>query len=836
NVARRGELRRRRSALRRRRVRSDRQVRALQLRGSARLGTYASRLAHQGFEVASGVRPATAERAAQTGDGTAEPVLTGTVGVAFSEDANFDELDLGRRAGRDRFGRRVPRLLLGTRRARVTVWGVAAALLVVGSRGLLASHLPSVGQFLPFLSWTGTWHQLVAAWQPAGVGTTAPASPGFAVLGAFGVALLGHMGQLEKVMVLGALPVGAWGCSRLLRPFASPRARFAGALAYLGLALPYDALSRGRWDGLVAYAAAPWLLARLARATGRAPFATGRTGWRSSLAGQVLALGTVEAVAVALAPVTVVVVLLGGLGLVLGSLVVGDWRAGARAAVVATGGTAVTALLCLPWLVGTLTAGTGALSVLGLVSAAPGAPGWSDLLRFAVGPVGGSALGWLLLGAAALPLLVGRQARLAWAGRLWAVAGCGWLLALASVRGWSAPFTPSVDALLAPAAASVACCIGIGVAAFENDLAGYAFGWRQLASVAAVAAVAVGLLPVVAETADGRWGLATTGYAQVLSSLAPASATRAGGYRVLWLGAPQVLPMGSWSAGGQLAYATTDGELPDVADLWMPAAPGPASTLAHDVTLASQGRTVRLGKLLAPAAVRYVVVVDSVAPRPTGAPPNLTVLPPSGLVHSLVTQEDLRQAATSANGYEVFENTAYMPERAQRSGGPVPVRASRPTAADVAGWRRVLGRSAGAHGFTGPVRRGTVLSSSAPASGWHLTVNGRAVRRRTAFGWASQYTGVRPGGATLRFDGGLLDPLVELLALAAWLVVALGLLGRRRWLDWWFLPLRHRRAAAREARAMKARAQSRALARATAGRAGSRPGAAADAPGGSDDG
>ena len=34
--------------------------------------------------------------------------LTGSVGLAFSEDADFDELDdLGRRSGRDRFGRKV---------------------------------------------------------------------------------------------------------------------------------------------------------------------------------------------------------------------------------------------------------------------------------------------------------------------------------------------------------------------------------------------------------------------------------------------------------------------------------------------------------------------------------------------------------------------------------------------------------------------------------------------------------------------------------------------------------------------------------------------------------
>ena len=42
-------------------------------------------------------------------------MLTGSVGAAFSEDADFDDLDdLGRRTGRDRFGRRVRTPFLGT--------------------------------------------------------------------------------------------------------------------------------------------------------------------------------------------------------------------------------------------------------------------------------------------------------------------------------------------------------------------------------------------------------------------------------------------------------------------------------------------------------------------------------------------------------------------------------------------------------------------------------------------------------------------------------------------------------------------------------------------------
>src|SRR6185437_9266769 len=659
NLRRLGELRRLRRQVRAQRVFPDSEVRRLQLRGSARLSTYLSRLAYQGFDVAHGRAPATDGPADEVDD---EPVLTGSVGLAFSEDTDFDELDdLGHRSGRDRFGRRRRRRVLTSRRSRLAVWVVAAVVLLVGSRDLLGGGLPLVGQFLPFLSWTGTWHHLLAGWQTPGLGTTAPASPAYGVLGVLGTVLFGGMGLLQKVLVLGCIPVGAWGVSRLLKPLASPRARIVAAVCYLGLPLAYNALAQGRWDGMVAYAAVPWILSRLARASRIAPFAPPDTaGWRGTVVGQVVALGVLEGVAVALAPAVAVVVVLCGAGFVVGSLLVGERSGGVRA----------------PWVVGTVLAGHDALSVFGLAGASSSAPGWSELLRFDVGPIGGSALSWLLLAAAVVPLLIGRHYRLAWAGRLWVVGCASWVLALLVVRGWTAPFAPSVDVLLAPAAVAVACGVGLAVAALEVDLSGYRFGWRQVLAAAAVVAAAVGLLPVVAEAADGRWGLPASGYGDALSFLSPAgSGTQAGtpatAYRVLWLGDPRVLPTGGWSISSGLAYATSENGTPDATNLWSPASPGPADGLADAVGLARQGRTTELGQLLAPAAVRYVVVIDTVAPVITGMQQPPAFPPPPGLVVSLSEQNDLVEVPSSGSGYTVFENTASMPERAQRSGGPV---------------------------------------------------------------------------------------------------------------------------------------------------------------------
>ncbi len=452
-------------------------------------------------------------------------------------------------------------------------------------------------------------------------------------------------------------------------------------------------------------------------------------------------------------------------------------------------------MLCAPWVVGTLLAGRSAVSVFGLAGSAATSPSWSDLLRFAVGPAGTSALSWLLVAAAILPLLIGRQSRLAWAGRFSAVAVLSWLLALAVAEGWTGSFAPTIDVLLAPAATAVAAGVGLGVASFEVDLAGYRFGWRQVATGLALLAAVVGLLPVVADAGDGRWGLADTGFTQTLSSLPGGG--QAGGSRVLWLGDPRALPVGAWSVSAGLAYATTEVTTPDAATLWAPASPGPAAGLADAVRLAQQGLTAHLGRLLAPAAVRYVVVIEALAPQIPGVQTSPSMPPPPGLVTSLHQQADLAQVATSVGGLVVFENTTGLPQRAERT-RPLPAAAGRPagwpTAQDVTGWRPVLPGPPGLRSYSGTVTSGTVFASYAPAGRWRIRVHGLTVASTPAFGWAGQYENVPAGPATLRLGLTPLVPLAVIAELLLWLAVAGTLLGRRRWLDWWVGRVAARRA------------------------------------------
>jgi GT2 family glycosyltransferase len=756
----------------------DAEVRRLQLHGSARLSRYFSRLSHQGLEAANAA--ATTVSGTRETEGDEVALLTGSVGLAFSEDTDFDELDdLGRRSGRDRFGRRVRSAPLGTGRQRALAILVAALVIVLGTRELFFGTLPLVGQLAPLPSWTGAWHHFFSGWQQAGVGTTAPASPLFGFVGVTGTVMFGAMGTLQRILLLGCIPVGAWGVSRFLRPLISPRARVVAVICYLGLPLPYGALGTGRWDGLVAYALFPFIALRLAETAGVPPFAV-EPGphWRSRPFGQVATLGAVIALAAAFAPAIEPMVLAAAVAWALGALIVGVREGGGRVVLVAAQGVVVSLVLLAPWVVGTALAGKTAVQIFGLPLTGTTAPDWGEVLRFAIGPVARSPLAWCIVLAAALPLVVGRGLRIVWAARLWVLALGSWGLAFAATRGDLGSFTPSESVVLAPAALAVAACVGLGISAFENDLAGREFGWRQLLSVGALVFVAVGLLPVAAGAVNGRWGLPSQGAEQPLAFLARPST--AGVSRVLWLGDPRALPVGGWTVRPGLAYALTPEDLPDAAQVFTPAGPGPASLVGNAVELAVSGGTVHLGRLLASAGVRYVVVVDglSASGQSTG-PPSVSAPPPAGLQRDLLEQDDL-QVVPGVLGVQVFANGEYVPVTAGRGTPLPPTRTwSYPGPADVLGWQPVLAPLTGGATPTGAVVAGTVYAGYAPAGSFSVTAAGRGAVRRPAFGWAGQYE-VASGTATLHLSQFPLVPLAVLLETLAWAVLLVALLGRPR--------------------------------------------------------
>ncbi|MCU4185692.1 glycosyltransferase [Acidiferrimicrobium sp. IK] len=748
-------LRSRRNAQRHRRV-PDRQVARLQAPGNTRLRTYIRSRVEDG--------PAAAIPVADPGERPPVPPL---------DEARVDD-------ARDP-GEPAPAVGGGSWQLPLTGALVVAALLVVGSRSLFAGVVPAVGS-LPSGSGTlgGWWHSWWSTWRSAGMGHTGPGAPGLGLLALLGAVFFGAVGTLQHVLVLAPLVLGPFGAYRAARWWGSQRGRLAALIVYATVPVPYDALARGRWSGLVIYAGAPWVLAAIGRLSGGVPFPA--TTARAVL-GRVVGLGVLVAVLASVAPAYIFVVVAIGVGLAAGSILTGTLRVGLRALSVAVAGAVVAAVLLLPWSASVL---TSRAATFGVKPTGAARLGLGQLLLFHTGPVGNGVLGWGLLAAAALPLLIGSSWRLAWAARMWLVALTCIGLTWAGLRGWVP--VPDPEVLLAPAAAALAGAVALGAVAFELDLPGYRFGWRQLASGVAAAAVVIAAVPAVQAAGSGRWNLPDADASSVLGFL-PSAAH--GDYRVLWVGAPGALPLPSSYLEDGFGYATSYDGLPDATDIWAGRPGGTTPVLASDLRLVTGRLTTKLGHLLAPLAVRYIVVPNHLGPSGSGAP---AVPAPGRLLQGLGQQTDLQALGVDAD-YSVYVNAAWAPAHSVLTPA---VAASLPaaTAGAAATARAVeaLRLAGSAPVLTGSADGGrgrvpapsTLYVASSPGGGWTLRAGGAKVTGSPALGVGERFdvpaaASGRSVAATLQAPSSTGARAGQLAEVVLWLLVVAGLvLDQRR--------------------------------------------------------
>jgi GT2 family glycosyltransferase len=705
--------------------------------------------------------------------------LPGRLGRTGYEDADDEEITgrvvVGAADRADRAGR-------PARRYSTTAIIVLFGVLVFGSRSLLGHDLPAVGRIPDAsTSWAGLWRAWWSNWQPTGLGVAAPSSPALGLLGLLGTALFGAVGTLQHVVVLAPLLVGPLGAYRAARWWRSQRGRLVALVAYAVVALPYNSLAGGHWGGLVAYGATPWVLGSLCRLSGEVPYPNVAA---SPAASRVVALGAVTAVVACVAPSYLFVEALAGVWLLGGSLLSGSVGRGVRTVGVSVAAAVVGAVLLFPWSASTL---TSEVSVLGPSDGAAGRLGLGQVMRFHTGPFGGGEIGFALLVVAALPLLIGRGWRLAWAARFWVLALASFAMAWAGSRGW-VPALP-VDVVLAPAAAALAGSAALGVVAFELDLPGYRFGWRQLTAGVAALALAAACVPFLMASAGGRWRLPSADASSVLAFLPGA---RSGDYRVLWVGYPDAIPLAGRQLEPGVAYATSlDGE-PTTTDQWVSAQPGAAPQIAADLRLVQDGLTTKLGHLLSPAAVRYVVVPNHDGPSGSGAESEPV---PGQLLAGLAAQTDLESLDVGDPNYSVFENSVWAPARSVLPAsalasvlGPPGDRALQDL--DLAGAAPVL--TGPAESTRGSVPAGaTVYLAYTRSDSWRLQVSGASVPPAPAFGWAMAFdvpaaAGAHASGtvtvpAVLAYRTPLLSRIAQLAGVLAWVVaLAIVVLGKRR--------------------------------------------------------
>ncbi|HVF73740.1 MAG TPA: glycosyltransferase family 2 protein [Acidimicrobiales bacterium] len=733
------QLRTARREVKRSRLLSDGEVRRLQARGSARMNAF--------------VR---GQLAADGRLGKRGPVLPS--------------------AGRTWAAERVPIILLTT----------ATLAVLIGSRELLSGRMSQVGEFTAFPE--NPWPLLrafLSEWRSAGLGSASPAPPAFAFLGLAGSVLLGGMGLLQKLLTVGMLPLGLVGAYVLTKPLGVRRARLAAVLVYAAVPLPYNALARGQWSGLLVYGALPWIVVRLLRVAGIEPFGGG------DLRREILPLGVMLALLTALFPAAPLVVLLFCLALVVACVVGGGVGGAVRTVGLTLAASGLAAALLFPWSLDFVLPGSQWAAFAGVDPPAARAAGFGDLLRFETGPLGAAPLGWAFLVSAFLPLLIGREWRLRWAARAWLVAVVCWGVTWAAGRDWIPVPLPGAHALLVPAALALALSTALGVAAFEIDLPRYRFGWRQAASLVAAGAVLAGGLPIMGAAVDGRWHQAGNDYAGLLSWMADQRGE--GDFRVLWLGDPEALPLAGWELREGAAYAVSQSGAPSLTDRWPTASPGSTALVADALDLALDGDTTKVGHLLAPTAVRYVVVPSKASPVDR----RTRDLPPApGLVAALDAQVDLRQME-SDESIRLYENASWLPARAALGNAAVDASRSRDAdslrTADFAGSTPVLERRRSETRFQGDVPAGSeVYLSAGSSSRWELRVRGERAERRTAFGWANAFTVDEGGSATLRYRTSPLRWAAVAIQVALWVVAVRALWARR--------PRRGRKAAHLEGR------------------------------------
>ncbi len=662
----------------------------------------------------------------------------------------------------------------GTYRFAAFAWGAVALVLLAGSRHLLTRGVPAVGELVAFSSSpTDLLRSWLSAWRTAGLGSESPAPTAFGLLGSAGIVMAGAMGLLRTILTVGLIPLGALGAYRLAAPTGSRNAQIAALLVYVANPLPYNALADGRWGALALYAAAPFMVAMLARASGVAPFATGRRRGRRA---EILGLGLLTALLAALVPVGVVVLVVMAAALGLGSLLVYRVAGSGRMLVVAAGAAVVAVLLHLPWSADLLLPGSAASVLVGAQSVAERAD-LAALLRFEVGPLGSSPVGWALLVAPALPLLIGRDERHRWAVRAWTLAIVFWGLAWLAQRGDLGISLPPVELLLAPAAVGLSLAAAMGVVAFEVDLPAYRFGWRQLASGLAAAAVVVATVPVLGAAFDGRWSMPAGDHARVLAFMDAEHKDLP--FRVLWIGDPAVLPLGSWELTEGVAYATTDRGTPRPEDLWAGSDGGRTRLIADVLDLARSGQTARLGRLLAPMGVRYVVVPERLAPAPFATEERPL---PRAFSSTLAGQLDLEPLDIPA-GLTVYRNQAFAPVRAELppdlvvpTGGGVAAAAE----VDLSEAALALADEVGHLEWAGPLDAGaSVLFSASHSDRWELSVDGEEAEHTKPFGWANGFESPTSGAATLRFQTPLVHYGLLAVQVLAWLLVIRALLRAR---------------------------------------------------------
>jgi GT2 family glycosyltransferase len=524
------------------------------------------------------------------------------------------------------------------------------AFVLLGSRSFVLHGVSRIGEFLPMRAVSESPRALVTSfvsgWTQGGFGSAGSNSSGYVLMALAGAISFGRTGALQTALIIGTVFVGAFGMWKVPTGYFSLRARAIGMAMYVAVPLPYVALSKGRLSDLLVYAALPWVLRLFVRA---------ELGLRGAKQTQLLATAVLfAAVVFAFVPTFLAIVVWVAIAWIIGGFIA---QANLRQAIAV--GRIVVALvvgalvLNAPW-VSQFANAQWMDHFIGNQAASVQRVGFTQLARFDGGLLRFGVIALGLYIPVFVSVVVTRSNTFIWATRsLSLVVLTGMLIVAidANVVNIAAPSFGQLSAI-------VACGLALGAGAlasfvFDDELT-LAYRWWKPVVACAVVASLLGALPAVSMAVGGSWNQSKTAIADLYTQMQ--ANPPEGDYNVVYVGRSEVLPVSSLRVSDEVAFAVADdGEL-TMRDRW--AKPNDLSSNVESALHAIIWReTVRGGRLLAPLAVRYVVVPQIDGGESTIEKP----LPlPEGLLAALSTQLDFRRVYL-ASDLVIYENMAWVP-------------------------------------------------------------------------------------------------------------------------------------------------------------------------------
>lgn len=659
-------------------------------------------------------------------------------------------------------------------------------LFFLGARKLLSSGVSPVGDLLPMSdSPRDLMSSYLSGWWNRDLGSASPQPTAQALMAVVGFLGFAQMGFVHTAVTIGLIPLGWLGASRLLGVIAHERARLTGIVVYAAVPLPYAAVASGRHQVLIAYAAIPWALHFLRGFGGiggpvidedrrdvvERLSSSQRLRW-------VAKLTLLMAVTLAFSPsVAMVIVGCALLWLLAATLAGGSVRTAGFAVAAAITAFSAAMVLNLPWSTRLLSS-DGWTIIAGTRPSGGREFGWWETLRFGIGPSTLATPIVLLFVPLLIAPLIARHSRFIWALRGMVLAIAGLSLTILNVSGRLPLRIADSGVLLAVAAMGLSIGVAVSVMSLGVDVLGGRFGWRQPTALLSLVVIPIGTLPVLTMAVSGRMNQPPTTLYSQMSELIGDTAT--GDFRTLVIGDSRLVIGGSHELGDGLSFSILENSRGTLLDRWTPV-PDDVNRLVRPlIDAVAERSSLRVGRILAPLGIRYVVIPVLDRVYSTSSSP----LPvPQGLVESFSGQLDLAKVY-SPPSMVIFENSQWIPlagmlsapaTAASKEGGAASLVSSElsgstPAMVGTTAWRAI----------TQQVGPGTFHWGVPFNPNWTLVVDSRRVTGTPSFGSVMAFDVGQGGSARLDYRASVARQFWIAFQVVLWIAVLIAIVQPRR--------------------------------------------------------